>query len=44
MAYSIKTGEEIDKMRTAGRLAAEVLRMVEPYVVAGTTTAEIDRP
>src|SRR5918993_1293894 len=43
MAYSIKTGEEIDKMRTAGRLAAEVLRMVEPYVVAGTTTAEIDR-
>ena len=43
MAYSIKTGEEIDKMRTAGRLAAEVLRMVEPYVVPGTTTAEIDR-
>ncbi|MGH8472432.1 MAG: M24 family metallopeptidase, partial [Gammaproteobacteria bacterium] len=43
MAYSIKTGDEIDKMRTAGKLAAEVLCMVEPYVVAGTTTAEIDR-
>ena len=43
MAYSIKTGDEIDKIRTAGKLAAEVLRMVEPYVVAGTTTAEIDR-
>jgi methionyl aminopeptidase len=43
MAYSIKTGDEIDKMRTAGKLAAEVLHMVEPYVVAGTTTAEIDR-
>ncbi len=30
-------------MRVAGKLAAEVLRMIEPHVAAGITTAEIDR-
>lgn len=30
-------------MRVAGRLAAEVLDMIEPYVKAGTTTDELDR-
>jgi methionine aminopeptidase len=30
MAISIKTSEEIEKMRVAGRLAAEVLEMIEP--------------
>ena len=30
-------------MRIAGRLAAEVLDMIEPHVVAGITTNEIDR-
>jgi len=43
MAISIKTPEEIEKMRVAGRLAAEVLEMIEPYVQAGVTTAELDR-
>jgi len=37
MAVSIKTPEEIEKMRVAGRLAAEVLMMIEPYVKAGIT-------
>lgn len=42
MAISIKTPEEIIKMRTAGRLAAEVLEMIEPYVKAGITTDELN--
>ena len=43
MTISIKTPEEIDKMRVAGRLAAEVLEMIEPYVEAGVSTGELDR-
>ena len=43
MTVSIKTTEEIEKMRVAGRLAAEVLEMIEPHVQAGITTAELDR-
>lgn len=43
MAVSIKTPEEIEHMRVAGRLAAEVLEMIEPHVQAGVTTGELDR-
>ena len=43
MAVSIKTADEIDKMRVAGRLAAEVLEMIEPLVEVGVTTGELDR-
>jgi len=43
MSVSIKTEEEIDKMRVAGRLAADVLDMIEPYVQPGISTAELDR-
>lgn len=43
MSISIKTPSEIDKMRTAGRLAAEVLEMIEPHVKPGITTGELDR-
>ncbi|MFT7414719.1 MAG: methionyl aminopeptidase [Methylophagaceae bacterium] len=42
MAVSIKTTAEIEKMRVAGRLAADVLTMIGPYVVAGITTDELD--
>ncbi|MBK9130500.1 MAG: type I methionyl aminopeptidase [Gammaproteobacteria bacterium] len=42
MSVHIKTGEEIEKMRTAGRLAAEVLRMIRPHVVPGVTTGRLD--
>ncbi|MFT7301118.1 MAG: methionyl aminopeptidase [Porticoccus sp.] len=31
------------KMRAAGRLAADVLEMIEPHVVVGITTLELDR-
>ena len=43
MAISIKTAPEIEKMRRAGRLAAEVLEMIEPHVIQGITTDELDR-
>lgn len=41
MAISIKTSEDIEKMRVAGRLAAEVLEMIEPYIKPGVTTGEL---
>lgn len=43
MSITLKTPEEIEKMRVAGRLAAEVLDFIEPHVVPGVTTAELDR-
>ncbi|HKJ10553.1 MAG TPA: type I methionyl aminopeptidase [Gammaproteobacteria bacterium] len=43
MSVSIKTPDEIEKMRVAGRLAAEVLYMIRPHVRAGITTGELDR-
>jgi len=43
MAVIIKTPEEIEKMRVAGRLAAQVLDMIAPHVVPGVTTGELDR-
>ena len=42
MAVTIKTSEEIEKMRIAGRLAAQVLDMIGPHVQAGITTGELD--
>lgn len=42
MKVTIKTPEEIEKMRVAGRLAAEVLEMIEPYVKAGVSTGELN--
>jgi len=43
MSVIIKTPEEQDKMRVAGRLAAEVLDMIAPHVRPGVTTHELDR-
>jgi methionyl aminopeptidase len=43
MSITLKTAEEIDKMRVAGRLATEVLRMIRPHVREGITTDELDR-
>ena len=43
MAVTIKTPEEIDNMREAGRLAAEVLEMIGPHVLPGISTGELDR-
>ena len=43
MNVTIKTPEDIEKMRVAGRLAAEVLQVVAPHVKAGVSTAYLDR-
>ncbi len=43
MHVTIKTPEEQEKMRVAGRLAAEVLDMIGAHVVPGVTTEELDR-
>ena len=43
MSVSIKTPEEIEKMRAAGKLASEVLEMIGPHVVPGIRTQELDQ-
>jgi methionyl aminopeptidase len=43
MTVTIKTPEEQDKMRIAGRLAADVLDMIEDYVKSGISTGELDQ-
>ncbi|PMH41104.1 type I methionyl aminopeptidase [Vibrio sp. 10N.286.49.B3] len=43
MSVKIKNAEEIEKMRTAGQLAANVLEMIEPHVKAGVSTEELDQ-
>jgi methionyl aminopeptidase len=43
MPVTIKTPDEIEKMRVAGRLAGEVLQMIRPHVQPGITTEELDR-
>jgi len=42
MTITIKSPEEIKKMRIAGKLAADVLEMIAPHVVVGVTTNELD--
>ncbi len=43
MSVQIKTPEDIEKMRVAGRLASEVLDFIGPHVRPGVTTDEIDK-
>ena len=43
MSVTLKTPEEIEKMRVAGRLASEVLDYITPYVKPGVTTGELDK-
>jgi methionyl aminopeptidase len=42
MAVIPKTGEEIEKMRVAGRLAAEVLDFIAPHVKPGVSTGKLN--
>lgn len=42
MTVSIKTAEDIEKMRIAGRMAGEVLEMIEEYVKPGISTEALD--
>jgi methionyl aminopeptidase len=43
MAITLKNEHDIAQMRVACRLASEVLDFITPHVVAGVTTAELDR-
>ncbi len=43
MPIQIKTPEEIEKMRCAGKLAADVLKMIEPFVIPGVTTEKLNQ-
>lgn len=43
MPITINNPGEIEKMRVAGRLAAEVLRTIRPHVEPGITTGTLDR-
>jgi methionyl aminopeptidase len=40
---TIKTPEDIEKMRIAGKMAAEVLEMIGDYVKPGVSTGELDQ-
>ncbi|MCK9488286.1 MAG: type I methionyl aminopeptidase [Xanthomonadales bacterium] len=43
MTITLKTPDQIERMREAGRLAAEVLSLVAPHVQPGVSTEELDR-
>ncbi len=43
MSVSIKTAQEIEKMRTAGKLASQVLEMIGPHVEPGIRTQDLDQ-
>ena len=43
MKISIKSTNDIEKMKVAGRLAAEVLEMITPYVIPGISTGKLDK-
>ncbi len=43
MAITIKNPEEIEKMRIAGQLTAEILKMIKPHIIPGISTGELDR-
>ena len=43
MSIIIKSASEIEKMRIAGKLAADVLEIIEPYIAPGVTTDELDQ-
>jgi len=42
MGIQIKSREDVDKLRLAGRLASEVLDFIGPHVVPGVSTAKLD--
>jgi methionyl aminopeptidase len=43
MPVTVKTPDQIEKMRIAGRLAAEVLELLVPHVKPGASTEDLDR-
>ncbi|MGL6314451.1 type I methionyl aminopeptidase [Vibrio sp. WXL103] len=43
MSIKIKTEQEIERMRLAGKLAGEILEMIEPHIKEGVTTEELNQ-
>jgi len=43
MSIIVKTPEQIEKMRVAGRLTMEVLEMIKPHVKKGVTTNKLNQ-
>jgi methionyl aminopeptidase len=43
MAITLKSKQQIAQLREAGRLVAQTFELLRPHVVAGITTAELDR-
>ena len=43
MSISIKSPDQIEKMRITGQLAASVLDMIEPHVNVGVSTGYLDQ-
>ncbi|MDF0604926.1 type I methionyl aminopeptidase [Neisseriaceae bacterium TC5R-5] len=43
MSIQLKNAQDIEKMRIAGRLAAEVLDYITPFIKPGVTTEAIDK-
>ena len=42
LQHLVKTKSEIEKMREAGKLAASVLTMIEPFVKEGVSTEKLN--
>ncbi len=42
MPVNIRSKEDLEKMRIAGKLAAQVLEMIEPFVEPGVSTEHLD--
>src|SRR5258708_22454953 len=42
MTVAVKTSDEIERMRVAGRLASEVLDFITPHVRPGVTTGRLN--
>ena len=43
MAIILKSPDEIEQLRVAGRIVAETYAQLDPYIVPGVTTIELDR-
>lgn len=43
MSVTLKSAKELELMRVAGQLAADVLDMIDTYVIPGVTTEELDQ-
>ena len=43
MAITLKTPEQIERLRDAGRIVAETYEVLRPHILPGVTTAELDR-